>query len=35
MRHLKIVQRRFRNGFREGTAPKPRKSKAQAASAAK
>uniref|UniRef100_A0A646QC14 Ribosomal protein L37 n=1 Tax=Hemiscolopendra marginata TaxID=943146 RepID=A0A646QC14_9MYRI len=25
MRYLKIVFRRFRNGFREGTAPKPRK----------
>merc|ERR1712050_552551 len=25
MRHLKIVHRRFRNGFREGTKPTPRK----------
>ncbi|KAJ8305427.1 hypothetical protein KUTeg_015972, partial [Tegillarca granosa] len=25
MRYLKVVQRRFRNGFREGTTPKPRK----------
>merc|ERR1719150_1621035 len=25
MRYLKLVQRRFRNGFREGTTPKPRK----------
>merc|ERR1712087_651037 len=24
MRHLKVVFRRFRNGFREGTTPKPR-----------
>ncbi|CAI4221475.1 unnamed protein product [Auanema sp. JU1783] len=24
MRHMKQVQRRFRNGFREGTTPKPR-----------
>ncbi|CAD5112360.1 DgyrCDS1593 [Dimorphilus gyrociliatus] len=35
MRHLKKVQRRFNNGFREGTVPKPRKAKVQAASAAK
>ncbi|XP_037938132.1 probable 60S ribosomal protein L37-A [Teleopsis dalmanni] len=26
MRHLKIVRRRFRNGFREGTQAKPKKS---------
>ncbi|XP_038655821.1 60S ribosomal protein L37 [Scyliorhinus canicula] len=26
MRHLKVVYRRFRNGFREGTTPKPRRS---------
>ncbi|XP_072924877.1 large ribosomal subunit protein eL37 [Hemitrygon akajei] len=25
MRHLKVVFRRFRNGFREGTTPKPRR----------
>nr|ABX44841.1 putative 60S ribosomal protein RPL37 [Flustra foliacea] len=25
MRHLKIVQRKFKNGFREGTTPKPKK----------
>ncbi|KAI1905271.1 hypothetical protein AGOR_G00014390 [Albula goreensis] len=25
MRHLKVVYRRFRNGFREGTVPKPRR----------
>ncbi|KAG8302888.1 60S ribosomal protein L37 [Homalodisca vitripennis] len=25
MRHLKIVRRRFRNGFREGGKPAPRK----------
>ncbi|XP_061182260.1 large ribosomal subunit protein eL37A-like [Saccostrea echinata] len=30
MRHLKIVQRKFRNGFREGTTPKPRKRAAAA-----
>merc|ERR1712170_263476 len=26
MRHLKVVFRKFKNGFREGTKPKPRKS---------
>jgi len=31
-RHLKTVNRRFRNGFREGTQPKPRKSVAPTAS---
>merc|ERR1711893_116098 len=30
MKHLKKVNRRFRNGFREGTKPKPRKSGAPA-----
>merc|ERR1739838_1154688 len=25
LRHLKVVYRRFRNGFREGTTPKPRR----------
>ncbi|KAH8289544.1 hypothetical protein KR054_007120 [Drosophila jambulina] len=25
MRHLKVVRRRFRNGFREGTQAKPKK----------
>merc|ERR1711915_42298 len=30
MRHLKNVNRRFHNGFREGTKPKPRQSKSQA-----
>merc|ERR1712179_216568 len=25
MRHLKVVRRRFKNGFREGTKPRPRK----------
>ncbi|XP_077981103.1 large ribosomal subunit protein eL37A-like [Glandiceps talaboti] len=34
MRHLKVVQRRFRNGFREGTTPTPRKRGAAAASTA-
>ncbi|XP_076815125.1 large ribosomal subunit protein eL37A-like isoform X2 [Clavelina lepadiformis] len=29
MRHLKLVNRRFRNGFREGQTPKPRQSKSQ------
>ena len=32
MRHLKNVFRRARNGFREGTTPKPRQSVAPAAS---
>ena len=31
-RHLKTVNRRFRNGFREGTQPKPRKAVAPTAS---
>ncbi|XP_070563834.1 large ribosomal subunit protein eL37A-like [Ptychodera flava] len=31
MRHLKVVHRRFRNGFREGTKPTPRKRGAPAA----
>merc|ERR1712062_927041 len=30
MRHLKIVFRKFRNGFREGTVPKPRSGKGAA-----
>uniref|UniRef100_H2Z9U1 Large ribosomal subunit protein eL37 n=1 Tax=Ciona savignyi TaxID=51511 RepID=H2Z9U1_CIOSA len=30
MRHLKLVNRRFKNGFREGQTPKPRQSKSQA-----
>ncbi|XP_046578402.1 60S ribosomal protein L37-like [Haliotis rubra] len=34
MRHLKIVFRRFRNGFREGTTPKPRRKGAAAPSTA-
>ncbi|XP_052777321.1 probable 60S ribosomal protein L37-A [Mya arenaria] len=34
MRYLKDVHRRFRNGFREGTVPKPRRSGAAAPSAA-
>merc|ERR1711970_78664 len=25
MRHLKVVRRKFKNGFREGTKPRPRK----------
>ncbi|XP_045597836.1 large ribosomal subunit protein eL37A isoform X2 [Procambarus clarkii] len=29
MRHLKIVHRRFRNGFREGTKAQPKKAAAQ------
>merc|ERR1711931_350607 len=33
MRHLKVVQRRFRNGFREGTKPKPRQKVAAAPAA--
>nr|XP_022317179.1 probable 60S ribosomal protein L37-A [Crassostrea virginica] len=32
MRYLKKVQRKFRNGFREGTTPKPRKRTAAAPS---
>ncbi|KAK7099929.1 large ribosomal subunit protein eL37-like [Littorina saxatilis] len=32
MRHLKVVFRRFRNGFREGTVPKPRNKAAAPAS---
>ncbi|CAF0767184.1 unnamed protein product [Brachionus calyciflorus] len=32
-RHLKNVNRRFQNGFREGTQPKPRQVAAPAASA--
>merc|ERR1712004_877292 len=32
MRHLKKVQRRFRNGFREGVAPKPKQRTAAPAS---
>jgi large subunit ribosomal protein L37e len=31
MRHMKVVQRRFRNGFREGSQPKPRTKKPQGA----
>ena len=31
--HLKDVNRRFRNGFREGTKPKPRQLKANAGAA--
>lgn len=27
LRHLKVVRRRFRNGFREGSQAKPRKAK--------
>ncbi|XP_076441167.1 large ribosomal subunit protein eL37A-like [Babylonia areolata] len=34
MRHLKVVYRRFRNGFREGTVPKPRRKIAAPASSA-
>ncbi|XP_067678884.1 large ribosomal subunit protein eL37-like [Haliotis asinina] len=34
MRYLKIVFRRFRNGFREGTTPKPRRKGAAAPSTA-
>merc|ERR1712183_310390 len=30
MRHLKLVNRRFHNGFREGTTAKPRQQKSQA-----
>ncbi|EDL41537.1 mCG48721 [Mus musculus] len=32
MRHLKIVYRRFRHGFREGTTPKPKRAAAAASS---
>ncbi|XP_035169804.1 60S ribosomal protein L37-like isoform X1 [Oxyura jamaicensis] len=32
MRHLKKVYRRFRNGFHEGTTPKPKRAAAVAAS---
>ncbi|KAG2466213.1 RL37 protein, partial [Polypterus senegalus] len=32
MRHLKIVYRRFRNGFREGTTPKPKRAAVAASS---
>ncbi|EGW08781.1 60S ribosomal protein L37 [Cricetulus griseus] len=32
MRHLKIVCRRFRHGFHEGTTPKPKRAAAAAAS---
>ncbi|KAK9408585.1 large ribosomal subunit protein eL37 [Vipera latastei] len=32
MRHLKKVYRRFRNGFREGTAPKPKRAAVVASS---
>ncbi|CAO2640094.1 60S ribosomal protein L37 [Lemmus lemmus] len=32
MRHLKIVYRRFRHGFREGTTPKPKKAAVAASS---
>ncbi|KAJ8040254.1 putative 60S ribosomal protein L37-A [Holothuria leucospilota] len=35
MRHLKIVHRRFRNGFREGTQPKPKQRGPAVAGAAK
>ncbi|KAL3867814.1 hypothetical protein ACJMK2_040661 [Sinanodonta woodiana] len=34
MRHMKKVFRRFRNGFREGTVPKPRRKTAAAPSTA-
>ncbi|KAK7487531.1 hypothetical protein BaRGS_00021233 [Batillaria attramentaria] len=34
MRYLKKVQRRFRNGFREGTVPKPKRKVAAPASSA-
>ncbi|XP_052067132.1 60S ribosomal protein L37-like [Mytilus californianus] len=33
MRHMKKVFRRFRNGFREGTTPKPKRRSAAAPSA--
>ncbi|KAM8813470.1 large ribosomal subunit protein eL37, partial [Rhynchonycteris naso] len=32
MRHLKIVYRRFRHGFREGTTPKPKRAAVAASS---
>ncbi|XP_077670553.1 large ribosomal subunit protein eL37-like [Eretmochelys imbricata] len=32
MRHLKNVYRRFRNGFREGTTPKPKRAAVAASS---
>ncbi|XP_035141862.1 large ribosomal subunit protein eL37-like [Callithrix jacchus] len=32
MRHLKIVCRRFRHGFREGTTPKPKRAAVAASS---
>uniref|UniRef100_A0AAQ6IGN0 Ribosomal protein L37 n=1 Tax=Anabas testudineus TaxID=64144 RepID=A0AAQ6IGN0_ANATE len=32
LRHLKVVSRRFRNGFREGTTPKPRRAAVAASS---
>ncbi|CAD7689693.1 unnamed protein product [Nyctereutes procyonoides] len=32
MRHLKIVYRRFRHGFREGTTPKPKRGAVAASS---
>ncbi|CAH1773449.1 unnamed protein product [Owenia fusiformis] len=32
MRHMKVVFRKFRNGFREGTVPKPRRAGAAAPS---
>ncbi|XP_038177501.1 60S ribosomal protein L37-like [Arvicola amphibius] len=32
MRHLKIVYRRFRHGFREGTTPKPKRAAIAASS---
>jgi len=35
MRHLKVVYRRFRNGFREGTVPKKRVAGAAASGTAK
>jgi hypothetical protein len=34
MKHLKVVFRRFRNGFREGTLAKSRKGQRQAAGGA-
>ncbi|XP_078423031.1 large ribosomal subunit protein eL37-like [Cetorhinus maximus] len=34
MRHLKVVYCRFRNGFREGTTPKPRHSTMDSSSTA-
>ncbi|XP_073418761.1 large ribosomal subunit protein eL37 [Dendrobates tinctorius] len=32
MRHLKVVNRRFKNGFREGTTPKPKRAAVAASS---